>query len=160
MRRFFETVTKPEVVQVCRFDLHRFFADGDDVVVSGRFDYHYPSSGRDFEGDFAVRFTVRGDKVALYRIFEDSEESRLPIRGAAPRPCSVHRGTLPSLVTVTATDRSDGMNALVNAPSSSEKVRFVRVDEPVARPNEALVAVEAFSLNRGELRQLEHRPEG
>jgi NADPH:quinone reductase-like Zn-dependent oxidoreductase len=52
------------------------------------------------------------------------------------------------------------MLAIVNTPSGPEPVAIREVAEPLLRPNEALVAVHAFSLNRGELRLFQVRPEG
>jgi NADPH:quinone reductase len=52
------------------------------------------------------------------------------------------------------------MLAVVNTPSGPEPVAIREVAEPELRPNEALVAVHAFSLNRGELRLFQVRPEG
>jgi NADPH:quinone reductase len=50
--------------------------------------------------------------------------------------------------------------AVVNTPSGPEPVTIREVPEPEPRPNEALVAPHAFSLNRGELRLFQVRPEG
>src|SRR6266851_2921783 len=52
------------------------------------------------------------------------------------------------------------MLAIVNTPAGSEPVAIREVAEPDLRPDEALVAVHAFSLNRGELRLFQVRPEG
>src|SRR6185437_11718718 len=52
------------------------------------------------------------------------------------------------------------MLAIVNARSAPGGVAIAEVPEPDPRDNEALVAVHAFSLNRGELRLIETRPEG
>ena len=52
------------------------------------------------------------------------------------------------------------MLAVVNTPGALEPVAIREVPEPELRPNEALVAVHAFSLNRGELRLFQVRPEG
>ena len=52
------------------------------------------------------------------------------------------------------------MLAVVNTPSGPEPVAVREVAEPEPRANEALVAVHAFSLNRGELRLFQVRPEG
>src|SRR5260370_5980473 len=57
--------------------------------------------------------------------------------------------------------RSGGpMLAIVNTPGGPEPVAIREVAEPELQPNEALVAVHAFSLNRGELRLFQVRPEG
>ena len=52
------------------------------------------------------------------------------------------------------------MRALVTTPSGPESVALRDVPEPVPAPDEALVAVRAFSLNRGELRSVVHNGEG
>ena len=52
------------------------------------------------------------------------------------------------------------MLAIVNTPSGPEPVAIREVAEPDLRADEALVAVHAFSLNRGELRLFQVRPEG
>jgi NADPH:quinone reductase len=52
------------------------------------------------------------------------------------------------------------MLAIVNTPSGPEPVAIREIAEPELRANEALVAVHAFSLNRGELRLFQVRPEG
>lgn len=52
------------------------------------------------------------------------------------------------------------MRAIVNTPSGPVPVAIRDLPEPDLRPNEALVAVHAFSLNRGELRLIETRGEG
>ncbi|HXO92088.1 MAG TPA: hypothetical protein VN849_14980, partial [Stellaceae bacterium] len=52
------------------------------------------------------------------------------------------------------------MLALVNTPSGTAPVEIREVPEPRPAANEALVEVRAFSLNRGELRLMQTRPEG
>ena len=51
------------------------------------------------------------------------------------------------------------MLAIVNTPGGPEPVAIREMAEPELRPNEVLVAVHAFSLNRGELRLFQVRPE-
>ena len=52
------------------------------------------------------------------------------------------------------------MLAVVNTPNGSAPVELREVPEPQQAPNEAIVEVRAFSLNRGELRLFQIRPEG
>jgi NADPH2:quinone reductase len=52
------------------------------------------------------------------------------------------------------------MLAVVNTPGGAEPVAIREVAEPKPAANEALVAVHAFSLNRGETRLFQVRPEG
>jgi len=52
------------------------------------------------------------------------------------------------------------MLALVTTPNGAAPVEIRELPEPALAPNEALVAVHAFSLNRGELRLMQIRPEG
>src|SRR5271156_2308113 len=52
------------------------------------------------------------------------------------------------------------MLAVVNTPGGAEPVAIREIAEPELRSNEALVAVHAFSLNRGELRLFQVRAEG
>ena len=52
------------------------------------------------------------------------------------------------------------MLAIVNTPNGAAPVDLREVPEPAPAANEALVEVHAFSLNRGELRLMQVRPEG
>jgi NADPH:quinone reductase len=52
------------------------------------------------------------------------------------------------------------MLGLVATPGGAAPVALRDLPEPRPAPNEALVAVHAFSLNRGELRLMQIRPEG
>lgn len=52
------------------------------------------------------------------------------------------------------------MLAVVNTPGGAEPVSIREVPEPQPAANEALVAVHAFSLNRGEMRLFQVRPAG
>jgi NADPH:quinone reductase len=52
------------------------------------------------------------------------------------------------------------MKALVNTPKGAAPVELRELPEPEPAPHEALIAVKAFSLNRGELTLMRIRPEG
>lgn len=52
------------------------------------------------------------------------------------------------------------MLGLVNTPNGAAPVEIRELPEPAPAANEALVEVRAFSLNRGELRLMQVRPEG
>src|ERR1700733_10203275 len=52
------------------------------------------------------------------------------------------------------------MLAVVNTPNGSAPVELRQVPEPTPGPHDALVAVQAFSLNRGELRSFVNNEEG
>src|ERR1700689_4325073 len=52
------------------------------------------------------------------------------------------------------------MLAVVNTPGGAAPVAVREVPEPEPAANEAVVAVHAFSLNRGEMRLFQVRPEG
>lgn len=52
------------------------------------------------------------------------------------------------------------MLGLVNTPGGGAPVEFQQLSEPEPAPTEALVAVRAFSLNRGELRSLSNAEPG
>jgi NADPH:quinone reductase-like Zn-dependent oxidoreductase len=52
------------------------------------------------------------------------------------------------------------MRAIVNTPGGAVPVELREVSEPNPAPNEAVLAVRAFSLNRGELRSFVNNEEG
>ena len=52
------------------------------------------------------------------------------------------------------------MLAVVNPPQGKAPVEIREIEEPQPAPDEAIVKVRAFSLNRGELRLFQIRPEG
>ena len=52
------------------------------------------------------------------------------------------------------------MLAIINTPGGTAPIELREVAEPRPAPNEALLEVRAFSLNRGELRLFQIRPEG
>ncbi|WP_435105597.1 alpha/beta fold hydrolase [Arhodomonas sp. AD133] len=87
----------------------RILSDGDDVIVLGHFRHTAVATGNGFEGDFAMRFTVRGGMITRYQIFEDSlAVSRAfdPAAPAAPEPLRVN-GTAYALH-----DQGDGPSML------------------------------------------------
>ncbi|HTV44797.1 MAG TPA: zinc-binding dehydrogenase [Stellaceae bacterium] len=61
---------------------------------------------------------------------------------------------------MTMTEETIPMLALVNTPNGTAPAEIREVAEPAPAANEALVEVHAFSLNRGELRLMQVRPEG
>jgi NADPH:quinone reductase len=52
------------------------------------------------------------------------------------------------------------MLAVINTPHEDKPVALREVEEPSPAPNEALIEVAAFSLNRGELAQLNRLEDG
>lgn len=52
------------------------------------------------------------------------------------------------------------MRAVINTPDADQPVEFTEAEQPVPAANEAVVAVRAFSVNRGELALLAIRPHG
>ncbi|GAA1991369.1 zinc-binding dehydrogenase [Catenulispora subtropica] len=52
------------------------------------------------------------------------------------------------------------MLSVINAPGDAGRVAFAPAPSPTAAPNQALIDVRAFSVNRGELALLEARPAG
>src|SRR6202040_3370120 len=57
-------------------------------------------------------------------------------------------------------DGETQMLALINTPNGKAPVELRQVPEPAPGLHEALVAVQAFSLNRGELRSFRNNEEG
>jgi ketosteroid isomerase-like protein len=54
------------------FEEREFIAQGDKVVVLGRYVWQVKSNGRTIEGDFAHVFTVRGGQIEVFQEYMDS----------------------------------------------------------------------------------------
>ena len=66
---FFKIVS--EQVNFVRFEPKEFVAQGDKVVALGQYAAKAPT-GRGFESDFVMVFTLRGGKVVQFQEFSDS----------------------------------------------------------------------------------------
>jgi ketosteroid isomerase-like protein len=67
---FFRLLSENEDVQI--FEPERFFADGDIVIVLGRYAARVKSTGRTAQTDWVHAFTLRDGKVAKYREYYDT----------------------------------------------------------------------------------------
>jgi hypothetical protein len=78
--QFFTTLG--EVVEIQQFEPQEFIAQGDKVVVLGYDRARVKSTGRTYENHWAMIFTLRGDKIAGFRIYEDTAAILAAYRGA------------------------------------------------------------------------------
>lgn len=67
---FFRILTQTEDVQ--KFEPQRFFAEGDMVVVLGRYEARVKNTGKVAQADFVHTFVFRNGKVAKYREYFDT----------------------------------------------------------------------------------------
>ena len=67
---FFKQVAESEDFQ--QFEPREFVAQGDKVVTIGHYRAVTKATGKSFESDFVMVFTLRGGKVATFREFTDS----------------------------------------------------------------------------------------
>lgn len=67
---FFKQVAESEDFQ--QFEPREFVAQGDTVVAIGHYRAVTKATGKTFESDFVMVFTLRGGKVATFREFTDS----------------------------------------------------------------------------------------
>jgi uncharacterized protein len=67
---FFKQVAASEDFQ--QFEPREFVAQGDKVVALGHYRAVTKPTGRTFDSDFVMVFTLRGGKVAAFREFTDS----------------------------------------------------------------------------------------
>lgn len=69
---FFRLLSQNEDVQ--KFEPQRFFADGDMVVVLGRYEARVKNTGKLIQADFVHTFMFRNGKVAKHRQYFDTAE--------------------------------------------------------------------------------------
>lgn len=67
---FFKRVAESEDFE--QFEPREFVAQGDTVVAVGHYRAKAKKSGKVFDSDFAMVFTLRGGKVVAFREFTDS----------------------------------------------------------------------------------------
>ena len=70
MGQFFDSLVDSQEVQ--HFDPREFITQGDKVVALGHYSWRVKSTGREFGGDFAHVFTVRGGKVVRFHEYMDT----------------------------------------------------------------------------------------
>ncbi len=58
--------------QPLELEIDRYFAEGSDVLVTGRFRHRVLPTDRVAGSDLVIRFTVKNDLISRYQIFEDS----------------------------------------------------------------------------------------
>ena len=70
---FFETLD--ESFENTGFEVHEYFGEGDRVVALGHFSWKAKSTGKSFESDFAMVYTINNGKVTYWRpIFDRTAE--------------------------------------------------------------------------------------
>lgn len=71
---FFQTLGT--TMEVLSFEPREFFASGDRVVAVGHFSFRVIETGKEWESDFAMTYTIRDGKIAHWRpIFDMSAEA-------------------------------------------------------------------------------------
>jgi ketosteroid isomerase-like protein len=61
-----------QAVEVTAFASKRFAAEGDEVFVVGDWAGKARATGQAFDGDWMMRFAVRGGRVAAFQAYEDT----------------------------------------------------------------------------------------
>lgn len=61
-----------DLTEMSKFEPTDFFAQGDKVVVLGRETARVKSTGRTFQGDWAMAFTLKNGKVVRYQEYSDT----------------------------------------------------------------------------------------
>ena len=66
---FFQALSQPE--EALAFAPREYFGAGDRVVCLGFFRWKVHATGKEWESDFAMAFTVQGDTITHWRILFD-----------------------------------------------------------------------------------------
>ena len=61
-----------DLTEITAFEPHEFVAQGDQVVVLGRETGQVKSTGRTFQSDWAMAFTLRNGKVVRFQEYADT----------------------------------------------------------------------------------------
>jgi hypothetical protein len=67
---FFATVNKSQ--ENLRFEPREFIAEGDRVVALGSYDWRVKATGREFHGEFAHVWAIRGGKAIAFHEYTDT----------------------------------------------------------------------------------------
>ena len=71
---FFSTIDSSQ--ESLRFDPRQLIAEGDTVVALGSYQWKVKSNSREFGGDFAHVFTIRGGKIVAFNEYMDTAACR------------------------------------------------------------------------------------
>jgi hypothetical protein len=80
---FFRILSQSDEVQ--KLEAQRFFADGDMVVVLGRYEARVKNTGKIVQDDFVHTFTFRSGKVAKFHEYFDTANYAKAYQPAAAR---------------------------------------------------------------------------
>jgi uncharacterized protein len=73
VRQFFEQMAQLQDIQ--KLEVTDSIAQGDKVVVRGNYAWRVKATGRDYKGDWAHVWTVRGGKLADFKEYTDTAAS-------------------------------------------------------------------------------------
>ena len=62
----------PKKFKPLAFELERYFENGDEVIVTGRFKHLALPTNREVGSELAIHFKLRGGQISSYKILEDS----------------------------------------------------------------------------------------
>ena len=71
-----------DLTELSMFEAREFIAQGDRVVVLGRETGHVKSTGRSFQSDWAMAFTLRDGKVVRFQEYADTASLEAAFSGA------------------------------------------------------------------------------